>query len=187
MIQKTLATCLLASGLLIGCSSSVTLYTSPQAEVVERIPSRFSSIEVLTVSLPTYASGEELLVTSTDGTLVTGNTLWADDPTREITLSLARSLTEITGARVAPQPWPFDSVAEARVDVRVERLLASNGTLLLRGQYFVAATDGESPDRARLFDLSRPLSPEASLQEILAARSAVLAELAVMIARSGLR
>ena len=76
---------------------------------------------MLSVSLPNYASGEDLLVASTDGTLVNGQTLWADDPTREMTLSLARSLTEITGARVAPQPWPFDSAAEARVDVRIER------------------------------------------------------------------
>ena len=187
MIHRIVFAALLSSGLLMGCTNSVTLYTSPQTTVTERIPSRYKSVEVLNVSLPTHASGENLLVASTDAILVTGEKVWADDPTREITLSLARSLTEITGARVAPQPWPFDTIAEARVDVRVERLFLANGALVMSGQYFVAALDGAGTDRASLFDLSRPLSPDADLPEIITARSSMLAELAVMIARSGLR
>ncbi len=187
MIPRFIAILSFAIVLLAGCTNSVTLYTSPQTSVGERIPSRFGSVEVLNVSLPSYASGEDLLVASTDGSLVSGNALWADDPTREMTLSLARSLAQITGTRVAPQPWPFDTVAEARVDVRIERLLASNGALVLSGQYFVAALDGKGRDRASLFDLRQPLPPEPDTAALVTARSALVANLAVMIARNGLR
>ena len=176
----------LGLGLLTACSSPDTLYTAPPAEVTERVSSRYSSVEVLEVSLPTYAAGEDLLLVSADGTLVTSDTLWADDPTRTVTLSLTRALTEITGARIASAPWPFNSFPGARVDVRVERFLAENGRLTLTGQYFVAAVDETGRDRARLFDLSTPLPPEAGLPDLLNARSALIADLAVMIARDGL-
>lgn len=176
-----------ALSLVAACSSPETFYTAPPAEVTERIPSRYASVEVLEVSLPTYASGEELLVASANGTLQTGDLLWADDPTRAVTLSLTRALTEITGARIAPAPWPFDTFPAARVDVRVERLLQEGPALVLTGQYFVAAIDGAGRDRARLFDLSAPLPPEAALSDLLTARSALIAELAVMIAGDGLR
>ncbi|MXQ06882.1 hypothetical protein GQ651_03385 [Alphaproteobacteria bacterium GH1-50] len=179
----------LAMGLavLTACGPSDTFYTAPQTEVTERIPSRYSSIEVLEVSLPLYASGEDVLVQSTGGTLQAGENLWADDPTRAVTLSLTRALTEITGARVAPSPWPFDSFPAARVDVRVERLLADeSGRLNLSGQYFVADLDSRARDRARLFDLSTPVSDPANLSELLAARSRLVGDLAVMIARDGL-
>ena len=184
VIQKLFT--IAALGLMVACSSPETLYTAPQPEVTERVKSRYSSIEVLEVSLPTYAAGEEVLVASSGGALVTGDTLWADDPTRAVTLSLTRALTEITGARIAPAPWPFDAFPGARVDVRVERFLSEGGALHLSGQYFVADLSGNGRDRARLFDLTAPLPPEATLSDLLTARSALIADLAVMIARNGL-
>ena len=171
---------------LTACGGTDTLYTAPPAEVTDQVASRYRSVEVLDVSLPAYAAGDELLVSSEDGTLETGGVLWADTPTREVTLSLSRALSKITGARVAPAPWPFDSFPNARVDVREERVLAEGGALVLSGQYFVADLDGRQRDRARLFDLRAPLAPEAELQDVLAARSALIADLAVMIARDGL-
>ena len=101
MIPRFIAILSFAIVLLAGCTNSVTLYTSPQTSVGERIPSRFGSVEVLNVSLPSYASGEDLLVASTDGSLVSGNALWADDPTREMTLSLARSLLKRSSRQLA--------------------------------------------------------------------------------------
>ena len=100
----------------------------------------------------------------------------------------SRALTEITGARVAPSPWPFDSFPAARVDVRVERLLADEtGRLTLSGQYFVADLDSRSRDRAQLFDLSTPIAEGTGLTGLLAARSRLVGDLAVLIARDGLR
>lgn len=177
----------LSFAVLGACSGPDTFYTAPPAEISERVQSRYASVEVLEVSLPTYAAGEDVLVSSADGALVSGDTLWADDPTRSVTLSLTRALAEITGARVAPAPWPFDSFPGARVDVRVERLLSENGRLMLSGQYFVAALDDSGRDRARLFDLSAPLTEQGGFAELLDARSTLFAELAVMIARDGLR
>ncbi len=186
MILRHIA--LAAALALTACTGTETLYATPPTEVSERIASRYKSVEVLEVSLPNYASGDEILVSATDGTLRTGGLLWADNPTREVTLSLSRALSEITGARVAPAPWPFDSFPNARVDVRVERFLAEGGThLVLRGQYFVADLDEQKRDRARLFDLRAPLPSEAALPDLLAARSALIADLAVMIARDGLK
>jgi hypothetical protein len=173
--------------LLAACGTPDRLLPTPQTTAAERVSSRYASIEVLEVSLPTYAAGEEIVVESEGGGLEASDLLWADDPTRAITLALARNLSEVTGARVAPEPWPFDNFPGARVDVRVEQFLAtSGGTIMLSGQYFVAALDGQGRDRARLFSLSVPVDPETGIGGAISARGQLVANLAVMIARDGL-
>ena len=173
--------------LVAACSGSDTLVPAPEVRAVERVSARYASIEVLEVSLPEYASEAEIYVEN-DGALVSAGTLWADQPSRSVTLALSRNLTEITGARIAPEPWPFDAYPEARVDVRIERLLADeDNNLAMSGQAFVADLTGHSRDRALVFSLTQPINDVPSPSNAAEARSAIVAQLAVLIARSGLR
>lgn len=184
MIRPALALSILA---LAACSGPERLLPTPQTVAVERVASRYASIEVLEVSLPTYAAGEEIVVEAEGGALQTSDLLWADDPTRAVTLALTRNLSEVTGARVAPSPWPFDSFPSARVDVRVEQFLtAQDGTIRLSGQYFVADMDGRGRDRARLFSLATPFTADGGPNSAVEARGKLVADLAVMIAKDGL-
>lgn len=170
-----------------GCGAEERFIAAPQVVATEKVPSRFSSVEVREVSLPTHASSEEIYIEAEGGGLALSELLWADDPTRAVTLALSRNLAEITGARVAPEPWPFDAFPAARVDVRVERFLSqADGTLVLAGQYFVADLDGAGRDRARLFNLSASLGAEVSSVATAEARARLVRDLAVRIARDGL-
>lgn len=177
----------LALTVLAGCAAEDRFISAPQVTATERVASRFSSIEVREVSLPTHASSEEIYVEAEGGGLAVSELLWADDPTRAVTLALSRNLAEITGARVAPEPWPFDAYPAARVDVRVERFLSqADGMLVLAGQYFVADLDGRGRDRARLFSLSAPLANDLTPSAAAEARARLVSELALKIARDGL-
>lgn len=169
---------------LAACGGPDELVLSPQVVVTERIPTRFRSIEVVEVSLPTYAAGEQVAV-SDDGALILSDVLWADDPTRSVTLALTRNLQEVTGRRVAPEPWPFDEGADVRVDVRVEELFVSKGILRMSGQYFVADQTGAGRDHAHIFAFSAPIGT-FSAQATATGRARLVAELAREIAEDGL-
>ncbi|MGR3500984.1 PqiC family protein [Pseudaestuariivita sp.] len=183
MMLRTFLTAL-SLPLIAACGGQDVLATAPKVAVTERVPSHFRSIEVVEVSLPNYASGEQVAV-SEDGALVLSDVLWADDPVRAVTLSLARNLTELTGARVAPEPWPFDGFAAARVDVRVEELLVVDGALRMSGQYFVADLDGLGRDHAHLFDVAAPLT-DLTAGTTAAGRAVLIATLAREIAKTAL-
>lgn len=174
----------LTLSVLFGCGSPDQFIASPKIVAQERIATPFASIEVADISLPAYAAREEIS-SSDDSVLILSDTLWADDPTRSVTLSLARHLSELTGARVASEPWPFDSLAQARVEVRVEDLIVSGNALRLSGQYFVVDLDGLGRDHAHLFDLSTTLADNSASTVANARAQAVLA-LATEIARAGL-
>jgi uncharacterized lipoprotein YmbA len=173
--------------LLSACAGQIVRVPAPVPPVNEMVRSRYQGIEVLDVSLPTYASGEEIFTEDGAGMLVgSANMIWADDPTRATTLSLTRALSQITGAQVAPEPWPFDQYPSARVDVRVEDMRALGGLFTLSGQYFVAPLNG-GRGTARLFNVTAPLPQAPTLSDFAAARSSTVAQLALQIARDGLR
>lgn len=172
-----------------GCGSEPSRFAVPQVTPVDRVPVSYRAIAVAEVDLPTYAELEEIAVAGPGGVVETRtDTLWADAPSRAMTLELARTLTQITGAMVAPEPWPFRDPPNAVVDVRVESILAeAAGTFRLTGQVFVAPDAPGRRGRARLFDIATPYDPEAGLPAIAAARAASVAKLASLIAREGLR
>ena len=173
--------------LLTACGSEDRLVSSPEVATTESVRIRFASVEVMEISLPEYADEAELYIEK-DGTLVGSGLLWADDPSRAVTLALSRHLAQITGAFVAPEPWPFESFPDGRVDVRVERLLADeNGLLTLAGQVFVADTVGRGRDRARLFTLTSQLDDASDAAALARARADLVAQLALLIAKDGLR
>jgi hypothetical protein len=165
-------------------------YSAPVATPSEKVSSRHSSVEVVTVTLPTYAASEDIYVRAGDGALTRLGPLWADDPARAVTQQLAGDLAAITGARVAAEPWPFRAFPAARVDVRLTDMVATeDGRFRLAGQYFVAPESGEG-DRSGRFMIETVLPGPASAataSAIAAARGQAVADLAVQIARNGLR
>ena len=149
----------------------------------ERLPNRLGTTELKEVSLPDYASGDEVSWQSADGA-VRSNTkqLWADNPERAFTLTLARSISDLSGATVIAEPWPLAEPPQRRLEVRVEKALAqANGTYRLSGRYFVSDEGSGGANHARSFDISVPMAatgPGASA----AAASRAIAILAQQIA-----
>ncbi|SHF22454.1 hypothetical protein SAMN05444273_104359 [Litoreibacter ascidiaceicola] len=173
---------------LAACGATPDLYpvTPPQVEQKQRIA--FRAVEVRDVSLPAYAGANEIAIEDLDGKLVTDSAiLWADSPERAVALELTRNLARLTGARVASEPWPFEAFPDARLEVRFESLIAgANGQFRASGQFFVGVPDG-GRERSGLFDLAVPFDPLGGPQAIAAARGQVILDLAVYIARNGLR
>lgn len=185
---------LLALAVVAACSTTPEQRVAvPPAPVETKQRIAFGSVLLREVSLPSYAAGEEIFVADEVGLLNTRRgLLWADDPSRAITLELARHLGRVTGARVVSEPWPFDTPAEAQVELRVEEMLARQaGSFRLAGQYFVTSESGRA--RARLFEIEVPMAtptePEAGPDgtALAQARGQAVRELAVEIARNGLR
>jgi uncharacterized lipoprotein YmbA len=164
-------------------------YPVPPVAVQARVPVAFAAIEVLDVTLPSYAQGEQISVGLASGGIQRKpGLLWADLPARAVTLDLTRVLGQITGAQVASSPWPFDRSADARVEVRIEEFLPlETGTFRLSGQYFVGAFDGSDRARARSFAIAVPFDHAGGTPAIAAARAQATARLAEAIARDGLR
>lgn len=177
------------AALVAGCGAEPTRFAVPQLAAAERVPVSYRTIAVVEVDLPTYAELEEIAVSGPGGVVETRtDTLWADAPGRAVTLELTRALSQITGAMVAPEPWPFRDPPDAVVDVRVETILAeATGRFRLSGQAFVAPDLPERRGSAKLFDLSVPYDPEGGLPAIAAARARAVTDLATFIAREGLR
>lgn len=186
--MKPLLLVLTAIVTLAACGAPPDRYavTQPTTAQTQRIA--FGAVEVRDVSLPAYAAADEITVRAADGRVVSdGRVLWADTPNRAVALELSRHLAQITGARVASDPWPFDAFPDARLDVRFETLIAgTDGQFRAAGQYFVAVPDGRR-ERSGLFDLAVAFDPAAGPAAIAAARGQIILDLASFIAREGLR
>jgi hypothetical protein len=191
MLKTTLATVLMASVVLAGCSDTTgpLRYAVPVVKPTEKVRINYRTVEVRDVSLPEYAVLSEMAVETPEGGIaITKARLWADNPVRAVTLELSRNLGLITGATVASEPWPFESYADARVEVRIEEMLTTRqNAFKLSGQYFVGPTEGGGRARARVFDLSVPLGQGADPFAMAAARGQIIADLALLIARDGLK
>ena len=163
-------------------------YSVPQPQVSETIRISYSSVEIRDVSLPTYAASDEIHREGETGALESSTAvLWADAPARAVSLALSRNLSELTSAKIANEPWPFQSFPQARVEVRVEEMVAGqNGFFRLKGQYFVASTRGNR-ERSDLFEILTPYQLDAGPQAIAAARGEAILSLAREIAQKGLR
>lgn len=169
-------------------------YAAPSVKPAEKVRISYRTVEVREVTLPDYAALSEMAIQTAEGGIsTTKSQLWADNPTRAVTLELTRNLAEATGATVASDPWPFETYPEARVFVRVEEILATHDNQFkLSGQYFVGPSEGEGKMRARIFRLSVPIVAEntgealVSALPIAAARAQIISDLALLIAKDGL-
>ncbi|MEY8882673.1 membrane integrity-associated transporter subunit PqiC [Donghicola sp. XS_ASV15] len=179
---------ILALVALAACTAPEVRLATPQIDSDVSVRTSFPSLEMRLVSLPTYAGAEEISIQQADGTITSGaSLLWADDPARAVTLALSRHLSLITGATVAPEPWPFDAYASGRVDVRFTDMLArSDNQFQIAGQYFVVDSEGRGRDRAVLFDIQEPVSAPFGPAQAADARARAIANLAAEIAQKAL-
>ena len=173
---------------LSACAGTPDLYPVTPPAVNETLRIGFRSVEVRDVSLPGYAASDEIAIEDDSGKLVTNSgVLWADSPERAIALELASHLVRLSGRRIASEPWPFEELPNARLDVRFAQLVArADGQLQASGQYFVAVPDG-GRERSGLFDLTVPFDAAGGPQSIAAARGQIILDLAKFLARNALR
>ena len=89
------------------------------------VPNRLGTAELKDLSLPEYAAAGEVSWQTADGA-VRSNTkeLWADNPQRAVTQSLARAISDVSGATVIAEPWPLAEPPRRKIEVRVEQALA---------------------------------------------------------------
>ena len=157
---------------------------SPTAE--KTLPNRLGKAELREVSLPQYASDQEIVWQTEDGALrSTSKNVWADNPARAMTLALARQISAVSGATVIAEPWPLSQEPDRRIEVRVEQVLPrADGVLRMSGIYFVSLAVGvlgRYPDSVHRFDIEVPLEGEGP-GFIAKAQSAAIGQLAEQIA-----
>lgn len=181
---------------LIGCGGAgePLRYAPDVPSQAVRINIPLKSVSLREVSLPAYATEEGIAIADASGAITTApDRLWADDPTRAVTLRLTNALADVTGRVVASDPWPFEQNPEAVVEVRIETFVAeASGRFVAQGRYYVAhpfdEEDGpKRKDRAVSFRLAEPFNPDAGFRAIAAARTRVISALARDIAGRGLR
>jgi uncharacterized lipoprotein YmbA len=148
------------------------------------VPNRLGTAELKDVSLPEYAAAGEVSWQTADGA-VRSNTkeLWADNPQRAVTQSLARAISDVSGATVIAEPWPLAEPPRRKIEVRVEQALArADGIYRLSGRYFVADSGAGGANQARSFDISVPLADDKPAA-IARAQSQAVGQLARQIAQ----
>lgn len=173
---------------LAGCGDNSARYLLGSTPPQQKIGVRVSTIEVRDVTLPAYAASSEIMVQSEDGALrPVSKAVWADDPVRAVTLSLARDLEAVTTATVSTEPWPLIDPAQVRLEVRLDRMVAqSNGQFQLAGQYAIAAPDGAVRESINRFDILQPIggeTPDAVAQATSAALLALARQIATRLGR----
>ena len=175
---------LIVLALLAGCGGIKPRYLiDPPASDV-RVRTAAQSIMLREVSLPGYAASEEIALQDADGAVLeVKKALWADLPSRAVTLALARQLDAALSATVAAEPWPLAGLPDAEVEVRVDRALAgADGKFRLSGVYYVLSEIGSLGPESAEFEIAVPLAgPNPG--DIAAAQSQALARLAETMAR----
>lgn len=174
-------TALLGTALLGACSDPEKtgrfLIDPPTAGV--QVPNRLGTAELKDVSLPEYAADQEVAYQSPDGAVRSNpDNLWADSPSRAFTTTLARAISDVSGATVIGEPWPLAQPPARQVEVRVERALAqANNTYRLSGRYFVSddGLSGGGANHARSFDISVPMAAPGPAATAAAASQAITA------------
>ncbi|MFP3385069.1 PqiC family protein [Tritonibacter sp. SIMBA_163] len=178
------AVCLLSA--LTACAGSNDaryLISATPGERVANLQSR--SIEVRLVSLPTYASASEIVSEREGGALFAEDAAqWADDPARGMSVALARGLSDRTGASVAVEPWPLNTPADVRLDVRVDQSYArADGMFELSGQFAISSPEGRVREFVKRFEIETPVE-DPGAASAARALSTALAELSRQVALS---
>ncbi|WP_425038617.1 PqiC family protein [Primorskyibacter sp. S187A] len=185
-LAPSLAALALLSLAACGSEPELVAVSAPEAQGQYRVS--MATLELKEPSLPAYALADEIAVETETGLVVSGSdVLWADKPDRAIALEITRHLSALTSARIAPSPWPFESLPEAALDLRFETVLArADGTFELAGQYFLGRLD-DGRERSGRFDLSEPIAQPVGPVSISAARARAILALSELLAREALR
>jgi uncharacterized lipoprotein YmbA len=143
-----------------GSADSARYLIDAPAPTVAETRVSVRSVELRDVSLPSHASGAEILVREEGGALrPLGDAVWADDPERAVTGTLAQLLDDGSTATVSAEPWPLLDGPSARLDVRIDKMLASvSGVFEITGQAAVSAVDGRPRERVERFAISVPIA-----------------------------
>jgi len=183
--KYNLATLLILGLLISGCGDSPNLYHLDSVPSAKKLQTVANLVEVSQFDLPEYVQANEIAVLDEDGVLrLKKDDLWADSPDRALTAILSLALDEGLSAQVAAEPWPFESPADVRVTVKVQKLVGSQGgELQFSGQYFLSATSGGTLAEVERFDISVPLA-DPTVQELSAAHSKAIGILSLQIAKS---
>ncbi|MEO1275587.1 MAG: ABC-type transport auxiliary lipoprotein family protein [Pseudomonadota bacterium] len=180
---------LIAALLLAACgpSEGPSRYEVPVSALEREARSRFATVEVREITLPLYAELDEIPVEDAAGIVRSDtNVLWADDPVRAVTRRLTDALATVTGVTVAESPWPFEDPADARVELRFDRLIAAaDGQVRAEGQAFIAPRALGAQGRSLRFRASAPYTVE-DVGSVARAQAIVLDEIARQVA-AGLR
>lgn len=171
---------------LAGCSNPMKTgrYLIEAPPVAAELPNRIGSAELLEVSLPEYAAAGEVAWQTPDHAVrVSGRQLWADDPRRSFTLTLARAVSDISGATVIAEPWPLAEPPRHKLDIRVERALAgADGIYRLSGRYFLSDARVSGANLSRGFNIQIPLEGQGP-EWVAKAQAEALGQLARQIAQ----
>jgi uncharacterized protein len=161
------------------CGDKKARFVIPAAEASSQARLRVSSMEVRDVSLPAYASASEIVVEDASGALrPVPKAIWADDPARGITGALARSLEIRSGAQAAAEPWPLTSDPQARLQVRIDQMIArADDSFALTGQFAISSSSGAVSDSLTRFAISVPMA-DLSPASVATATGAALDQLA---------
>tara|TARA_R110002051_G_scaffold239372_1_gene299989 strand:- start:5860 stop:6420 length:561 start_codon:yes stop_codon:yes gene_type:complete len=172
------------TALLAGCAGSAARLDLAPVQSQLNLRAAVGSAMVRTVSLPTYAAAEELSVETADGLITSNNAiLWADDPSRAVTLALTRNIGAITNAKIGPDPWPFAGLPDVAIDVRVTRMIAgADGVFDLEGQFFVGGDGINYANTTNEFAIATPLA-DVTPAAIAAAQATALLALSEQISR----
>ncbi len=148
------------TALMAGCSGAPSRLEMAPLDSQLSLRASVSSAMVRTVSLPTYAAAEELSMETAEGLIDSVDAiLWADDPSRAVTLALTRNIGKITSAKVGPDPWPFAGLPDVAIDVRVTRMVAgSDGVFDLEGQFFVGGDGIDYANSTNGFAIATPMA-----------------------------
>jgi uncharacterized lipoprotein YmbA len=142
-----------------------------------RVANRLGTAELKDVSLPDYASNQEVAFQTADGAVRSNpKNLWADTPGRAFTTTLARAISDVSGATVIGEPWPLAEPPARVLEVRVERALAqANNIYRLSGRYFVSddGLSGNGANQARSFDIRVPMTAQTPEGTAAAASEAI--------------
>ncbi|WP_435171426.1 PqiC family protein [Falsirhodobacter sp. 1013] len=182
MMKPALSLLLVAALTACGTPDAYQLQIQP---VAQRLNTSARTIMVREVSMPDYATDDSMALQDAGGAVqIMSRARWADLQPRAVTLALSRQLNASLSATVAPEPWPLSGLPDAEVDVRVDRILASaDGLFHLDGIYYVRAEGVSLGAPSRDFAVAVPVAGTAP-EQIAAAQSAAVAQLAAQIARS---
>ncbi|MER5173103.1 PqiC family protein [Thioclava sp. GXIMD2076] len=193
-MKPTTLSCIAAALVaLAACSNPLDTaqYAIDPPTAKDTLPDRLGRAELREISLPDYASGQEIAFQTADGALRSSpDNIWADAPRRSMTLALARQISEMSGATVVAEPWPLASEPQRRIEVRVERFIAAaDGAVHLDGVYYVSpasysASGGDTVHRfAIAVPMNGPTGKDADPGLIARTQSAALSQLAAQIAQ----
>ncbi|MEL6750779.1 MAG: ABC-type transport auxiliary lipoprotein family protein [Pseudomonadota bacterium] len=181
--MRTILSVLPIMMLLAACAAKPDRYVVQPDVLPSTTQTTALTVMIGKLTLPAYAKETSIFVQSErDALVAVPKSDWADDTERAMILSLVRNISDITGAAVAPDPWPLGGIPEAEVSVTVERMFVDKtSTMRLTGQFSIRRDRATSRNRIGQFDINtRAVSKSAS--DIVAAHADAWRQLAQIIA-----